>query len=179
MDARDKLIEREERRRLAGHNSSAHIHSNESRYTSAATQTELHTLYKTPELAHKPRGKPEPQLHEEDDEVTLPSDKLIQSKIPSSHQDAIGLPVKVLPQKQTSVSSRFMPRSDLARHTYELDHQDRLKQMKAELEGVLGTTPFTQKTRKVTIEEGLLNHFESPYLAIHEISGNAFRLFTK
>jgi hypothetical protein len=175
MEARDKLIEQEERRRLAGCNSIAHIYSNGSRYTSAATQTELDMPHEPP----KPCGKSESQPHQEHDRTTLPSDESSQSKNPSSPQDTLDLLAKELPQKHTSVSPRFMPRPDLARHTYELDHQDRLKQMKAELQGSLGTIPSTQKARKVTVEEGSLNHSESLYLAIHEISATAFQLCTR
>jgi hypothetical protein len=51
--------------------------------------------------------------------------------------------------------------------------------MKVELADSFRTIPATQEPREVRVEDGPLHSFESPYLAICEISAAAFQLSTR
>jgi hypothetical protein len=180
MEARDKSIEQDERRRLAGYNSIAHIHSDKPRFASVATQTEFdNPHHATFGLARTTHDKPKLRPHPRSGELVTSGVELTQSKDSSSRQEPIGPLVKEL-SHPTSITLGFKPRPDLARHSYEIDQGDRLKRMTAELEDTLGTTSSsTQKPRKVMIEEEPLNHFERPSLTVYEISAAAFQLCTR
>lgn len=84
------------------------------------------------------------------------------------------------PTLQVALSPRgFRPRSDLARRSYEIDRQDDLRRMRTELADSSGATPPTRRPRTFAIPEDTTSPIDGQYISIHEISGNAFQLFTR
>jgi hypothetical protein len=178
MEIRDKLIEWDEQRRLAGNNTVAHIHPIRPVYTDGTTQTDEPTA-ETTRLLPKERLDLPGAKAQSREEVTPPPGPPNPQESNDPPQSLIHLPVAKLHRNTRPTPLERKPQTDLARHTYQLDHQDRLQQMKLELADSFGTTPSTQEPRKVTFEEGPLYSLESPYLAICEISAAAFQLSTR
>ena len=163
------MIELDERRQRAGHNSITHIYLTRPSYADETTQTDLDQLPDhvtrfplTAGLNYQgndasPRQQPcLPQAPPEPPESDDPS------------QDSVLLQDK-------GITREFKPRADLARHTYEIDYQDRLKRVKTELEDSLEAIPSLQEPRAVTIEDGPLYSLQNIHLPICEISATTFQ----
>ncbi len=203
MEARDKAIALDEQRRLAGHSLIAHIATPDSEHTIKASvphfpspaweikngQASVPRSGDLPGPAREIKmGEPVPPRPQslnvatqtDFDKSREPPKTLADD---SPYKSATGSEPPTALHCQTSEPVPNAPESksrpDLTRHSYETDHRDSLKRMQAELHDSLGTTPPAQNYRKVTIEEEPLNSLQSPYLAIHEISANAFQLCTK
>jgi transposase InsO family protein len=173
MEARDRLIELDERRQRAGHNSITHIGLTKPGYADRTTQTDLDQP-----ADHVSRFPPPAGLNPQGDITTpgqqpcLPRTSLESSEPHDPSQNSV-------PPQDKEVPRKFEPRTDLVRHTHEIDHRDRLKRMKAELEDSLEAVPSPQEPRTVTIEDGPLYSLEGMRPAICEISATAFQLSTR
>ncbi len=202
MEARDKLIELDEKRRRAGRNSTACVATSDSGYDSEdivkvnAVDSEAAIVdFPTPGWEIKNVSTKHPRLTTVADFPT-PGWKInhdpTESRKPlytdTATQTDFDEPQRTpgpssCPDPQEPVHHATAPkprlRPDLTRHSHEIDHRDSLKRMHEELTGSLGTAPSIQKYQKVTVEDEPLNFLESPYLAIHEISAAAFQLCTR